>query len=70
MTLRFAASAMRVDVPSPPVGEGDSAFQQGRWGEGLEQLQETPHLIEFVDVSVLPSPTRGEGAVTVILARG
>src|SRR6476619_6820670 len=29
-------------------------------------MQETPHPIEFVDVSALPSPTRGEGTSTDI----
>src|ERR1044072_8623420 len=57
-TLRdLSASAELVQAPSPHVGEGYSDFQHRRLGEGSA----TPHPTEYVEISAMPSPTRGEG---------
>jgi DNA-directed DNA polymerase III PolC len=48
-------------VPSPLVGEGCSEIQNKRLGEGASL---PPHPTAPAALPVLPSPTRGEGAIT------
>jgi error-prone DNA polymerase len=48
-------------VPSPFVGEGPSEIQNTRAGEGAAP---PPHPAVPVEQPALPSPTRGEGAIT------
>jgi len=48
-------------MPSPLVGEGSSEIQNKRLGEGATP---PPHPTALVEQPKLPSPTRGEGAIT------
>ena len=51
-------------VPSPPAGEGSKAFLQVMMGEGGEPVGSIPSPIRHCWAFVLPSPARGESAMT------
>jgi hypothetical protein len=55
-------------APSPLVGEGYSEVQRGGMGEGDSPrsvtLESPPLPTEYIELLAMPSPTRGEGAIT------
>src|SRR5262245_17485542 len=57
------------DSRSPLAGEGCSESQHKEWVRGVG-LAITPHPSEFVCCAFMPSPARGEGALTTAAALG
>jgi hypothetical protein len=56
--------------PLPLWERATQRLNEEEWVRGYSRSHETPHPIEFVDIPALPSPTRGEGAVTATSLAG